>query len=554
MTKICGIKLTHDAAVAGIEDGKLLFCVEIEKLRNNPRYSKMTTTDDVDDILEHFNFVPDLFVLDGWKYSSAISPAGTFEVAGYSEFDSSNQHPLDPSVFYPEDKIFGNYISFPHMSGHLMSAYVTSPFAKNRECCYFISWDGGQNPRVHYFDPGLGKFQFISSLFELYGIIYAVMGYYYGPYKEPHVWGEDIKQVTRYGRGYDVPGKLMSYIAQGTASPDLVQRMMGIYFRVSNINDDCPLGYNQTGIMEHEFMRGVKAEVESIGNLSDADVLASIHEWLKIMLVENACAIIPKGANLCFTGGSALNIKWNSALRNSGHFKAVYVPPFPNDSGSAIGAAACAMFTEDGILELDWSVYCGMEAQIGTIPEGWVQTECSISELAQFFATHPDTPVVFLNGRCEAGPRALGNRSILCSAIHAETKGLLNEMKRRESFRPVAPICLEQHAPEVFTPGTPDPFMLFDHRVKDEWVAKVPAIVHLDGTARLQTVNATENFVVCDLLTRYYEITGIPLLCNTSANLNGSGFFPDVESAMRWPHSHCIWHNNVLYTRGEEVL
>jgi carbamoyltransferase len=59
---------------------------------------------------------------------------------------------------------------------------------------------------------------------------------------------------------------------------------------------------------------------------------------------------------------------------------------------------------------------------------------------------------------------------------------------------------------------------------------------------------------VCDLLTRYYEITGIPLLCNTSANLNGSGFFPDVESAMRWPHSHCIWHSNVLYTRGEEVL
>jgi carbamoyltransferase len=554
MTKICGLKLTHDAAVAGIEDGKLIFCVEIEKLNNNPRYSKMRDMFDVGMILNHFNFKPDVFAVDGWKHQVANCPAGSLDVAGYTEFDAESKHLLDPIEFTGEvnEIELESYISFPHMGSHVLGSYATSPFAKKRECCYIISWDGGQNPRVHYFDPGLQHPEFVTSLFELYGIIYAIMGYYYGPYKMPEVWGAEITAKSHLGPGYDVPGKLMSFIGNGVVNPYLLDRMMGIYHRVSDpaTHSKNPLGYNQDAIMEHEFMRGVMKEVSlNYSFMSDADVLLTIHTWLEIMLVDNAKAAIPKGANLIFTGGSALNIKWNSALRESGHFADVYVPPFPNDSGSAIGVAVCAMMHLDNIVELDWSVYCGMEPVVGEIADNWTTQTCSLGDLANFLAQNPASPVVFLNGRTEVGPRALGNRSILCGATEAGNKELLNAIKRRECFRPVAPICMEEFAPDIFYPGTPDPFMLFDHLIRPNWTTAIPAVLHIDGTARLQTVNAKQNEDIYTLLALYYSLTGIPVLCNTSANLNGSGFFPDVESAMRWPNSDFIWHDYILYSR-----
>lgn len=553
MTNICGIKLTHDAAVAGISDGKLVFCVEIEKLRNNPRYAKMLRKEDIDEILQHFNFVPEAFVVDGWKHGEASSPAVTLDVASYHEFDGFSDNLMDP-VWFDESADFPEFVSYPHISGHIIGSYVTSPFAKNRECCYIISWDGGQNPRVHYLDPGVGVPEFKTALFELYGVIYGIMGYYYGPYKKPEVWEEEVTYEKRLYGGYDVPGKLMSYIAQGKASDELVLKMMAIYYQITdesiNPHHSNKLGYNQDGIMEHNFMRRLKKVVDEMGNLTDADVLMSVHTWLQTMLVDNACAVIPGGANLIFTGGSALNIKWNSALRRTGHFNAIYVPPFPNDSGSAIGAAACLMVAKDKIWDLDWSVYCGMDIQVGQIQPGWSQQECSLEMLAQYLVDHPDRPVVFLHGRAEVGPRALGNRSILCSAVLPENKSRLNAFKRREAFRPVAPICIEKYAPQWFTPGTPDPYMLFDHYVNEGCETLIPAVLHLDGTARLQTVNLHQNPTIYSLLSMYYEKTGIPLLCNTSANLNGSGFFPDVESAMRWPNGDTIWCNEVLYTRN----
>jgi carbamoyltransferase len=129
-------------------------------------------------------------------------------------------------------------------------------------------------------------------------------------------------------------------------------------------------------------------------------------------------------------------------------------------------------------------------------------------------------------------------------------KDLLNEVKQRESYRPVAPICLEEEAPRVFAPGTPDPYMLFEHVVRDGWRDRIPAVVHLDGTARLQTVGPDDG-VLRDILRAYHEASGIPVLCNTSANRTGRGFFPDLASAMAWGRIHRLWSDNILYTREQ---
>jgi carbamoyltransferase len=128
---------------------------------------------------------------------------------------------------------------------------------------------------------------------------------------------------------------------------------------------------------------------------------------------------------------------------------------------------------------------------------------------------------------------------------------ILNGIKGRESYRPVAPICLEERAADIFEPGERDPYMVFDHRVRPDWAARIPAVVHVDGTARLQTVSDRDSPLAASVLRAFAARSGIPVLCNTSANLPGRGFFPDAASAMSWGGTSYVWADGVLYTREE---
>jgi carbamoyltransferase len=128
-------------------------------------------------------------------------------------------------------------------------------------------------------------------------------------------------------------------------------------------------------------------------------------------------------------------------------------------------------------------------------------------------------------------------------------KDLLNKVKGREYYRPVAPICLEEFAPDIFEPGTRDPYMLFNHAVRAHWADRIPAVIHLDGTARLQTVNSDDSPVIEAVLREYHRLSGIPVLANTSANLNGRGFFPDAASAMSWGRVDTVWSDGIMYRR-----
>jgi carbamoyltransferase len=163
-------------------------------------------------------------------------------------------------------------------------------------------------------------------------------------------------------------------------------------------------------------------------------------------------------------------------------------------------------------------------------------------------------PVVVLSGRAEIGPRALGNRSILAPATSQAMKDRLNLIKERAGYRPVAPICLTSRSAEVFEPGGADPYMLFEHRMRGDWAQRVPAIVHLDGTARLQTIDESSGSPTAGVLAEYAKLSGVPVLCNTSANLNGCGFFPDVASAARWGRTRYIGSDGTLFTNPDPAL
>lgn len=548
---ICGIKLTHDAAVAVIDAQarRLLFSVEVEKIHNNARYSAMDELDTISVIL-HNEGVSERDVsfwsIDGWK-RSYIFPH-RLSVEAYHEFDAGRpQQSLIDSEVTCDIPISGRRYrarSYRHMASHVVGSYVASPFAVKSQPAYVLTWDGGQNPRVYYVDPTANvPVKFVAPLFEFYGLLYGIMGYYHGPYRREDVVRarsvDALPERPMYG-GRETPGKLMSYIALGTPSEALLWEMERIYARLASGLSGDRLAFNQDGVLEHEFMRALAPHTTTLG---DADVLASVHLFLQRMLVRTARAAIPRGVNLIFTGGSALNIKWNSALRACGHFASVWVPPFCNDTGTALGAAACEAVHVLDAWSLNWSVYAGPRIPRSSL-EG---TPCTAQQLAERLAERKHEPVVVLHGRAEIGPRALGNRSILMSAELAENKTHLNNIKRREAFRPVAPICMEEHAAAIFDPGTPDPYMLFDHAVRPEWKDRIPAVVHLDGTARLQTVNARQNPFVYSVLAAYYQRTGVPLLCNTSANFNGAGFFPDVASALRWGGAPTVWSDGQLF-------
>ncbi|SFN84023.1 beta-1,4-N-acetylglucosamine oligosaccharide 6-O-carbamoyltransferase NodU [Bradyrhizobium sp. Rc3b] len=553
--RICGIKLTHDGAIAVVEDGRLVFCTEQEKRGNSPRYQSVEDLDAVVHALAEHGLEPrdiDQFVIDGWdgeieSQFQLLSGAMPIALKGAPYVERRAEGLLDSVDGFGlilGGKAF-SYKSYPHVTGHVASAYSTSPFASAKKPAFCLVWDGCIFPRLYYVEPRGARL--IASLFPMIGHAYAAAGLHFGPYKQPNHSSWDL----------GIAGKLMAYIALGSVDESIVAVFQELY--------------EKRFAAETELARQYRADINnaesSLAALHDffeasalrltakraEDVLASFHVFVERLLVKEMAMVLlrhsslPGARNLCIAGGCGLNIKWNSALRATGLFDDVWVPPFPNDSGSAIGAACGAMAAQNGFGPLEWSVYSGPPLQDSELPSDWEAAPCSLRELAAILADNK--PIIFLSGRAELGPRALGGRSILAAPSSPAMKDHLNDIKRREHFRPVAPICLEDRAPEIFSPGTPDPYMLFDHQTRAEWRDKIPAVVHLDGSARLQTISRTSPHQIAALLVEFEQLTDIPLLCNTSANLHGRGFFPDAAAACQWGRVEHVWCDGVLWTK-----
>jgi carbamoyltransferase len=141
--------------------------------------------------------------------------------------------------------------------------------------------------------------------------------------------------------------------------------------------------------------------------------------------------------------------------------------------------------------------------------------------------------VAWFQGRSEYGPRALGHRSLLADPRDPANTERLNEVKGREQFRPVAPMVRAERAAELFADGPiPSPFMLFTHRVRQGWAERIPAVVHVDGTARIQTVDAREEPLVARMLEAFERRTGVPVVVNTSLNTAGRPMVDDPRDAL----------------------
>lgn len=551
--KLLGIKVTHDGALALIDEGKLVFSYEMEKLNNNPRYSSfLLDLLEIEKILNEYNCNMDKIdkiVIDGWSKQTLESeePFSQEIDLGKGEFllDLAEYGRLITNEIILEVKNFNidamgiEYNSYLHVSSHVLGAYCTSPFSKRKEDAFVLAWDGGMVPNMFYFKYELNEIENCGYLFPVVGFIYNKFATKFDPFNKNSSFDLSIS------------GKFMAYIALGETKQKLLKKFQSIYLNLLHSLGNLPMNSGLTDIISTNLINQF-IDYGKSGGYGDVDIMATFNTFLQELLLNSLEKFMKNHAhyqkNLCFCGGSALNIKWNSALRASGLFKEIWVPPFTSDSGSAIGTACCEMVKQNGINCLDWDVYKGPPIINNPPPSSWKRKKCSLKQLAKLLHETSE-PVVFLTGRAELGPRALGNRSILAPATSKKMKDKLNVIKNRENYRPVAPICLEEEAKEVFNPGISDPYMLFDHKLRGDWKDKVPAVIHLDGTSRLQTINKNQNQKIYKLLIEYKKISGIPLLCNTSANYKGKGFFPDVQSAVAWGKVNFVWSDYILYMR-----
>lgn len=243
--------------------------------------------------------------------------------------------------------------------------------------------------------------------------------------------------------------------------------------------------------------------------------------------------------NLCIAGGVALNCVANGRLAREAGYDNVWIQPAAGDDGIAIG---CAYYGHLAIQKNPRKfvinhAYLGVAYDEKAVDEATERTSVRIeTNRARSADICRDTARVlaegkvvgWFQGRSEFGPRALGNRSILADPRDAEMKDILNKrVKHRQAFRPFAPCVLFERAREIFEGEQESPFMLLAMSVRPEWRDKIPAIVHVDGTARVQTIRRDQNERLYRLIQEFDAITGVPVILNTSFNVKGE---PIVET------------------------
>jgi carbamoyltransferase len=258
------------------------------------------------------------------------------------------------------------------------------------------------------------------------------------------------------------------------------------------------------------------------------EVLLDLARWLQHRTGDRA---------LTMAGGVALNCVANSRLAAEGPFEQVWVQPAAGDAGTALGAAlhvAAAM--GESVAPMPGAALGRgfaddeLEAWLVTARVPYERPQDIAEEAAEILAA--DGIVAWFQGRSEYGPRALGHRSLLAHPGHARNLERLNDVKGREQFRPVAPMVLASRASEIFDGPVPSPYMLFTQQVRPGWRDRIPAVVHVDGSARAQTVDAGEEPLVARMLEAFDRRTGLPVVVNTSLNTAGRPMVDDPRDAL----------------------
>ncbi len=547
--KILGISLGHDSNFALIEDGRITGAMEAERYFRQKRYKlsadhlesgKFASTyqnTDVDDL----KLFLDLAKKD---WGSDFDAVAVQNQGRKNEFENLKKLLKQSGI---------NFKDIYHLDHHLCHAslaYFTSPFSES----LVFSYDGiGNDGRTVFFSAQGNKIEYMDKLPIAFGQSYNNLGYIIGikPEIEGTTSGKTMG-LTSYGT---VQEKWLSYARKYVLNykkfPSQKSDGLSTYGKGHRVNavglEKIPELKKYLIPRENPFeAKGWKNKIKLVFGLisqkelklpgpkdKDSQNLAATvqHAW-----TEEVMRLLKKHRgdfkNLCVSGGCALNGTTNYEMEESDLFEKTHFIPNPSDCGLAGGAG---LYTYYSIYNNNFSgqkeyfsPYLGSlpydQNKIEELSSRYPHKEVPEQELPRVLAklVSKDLIIGLVRGRYEVGPRALGNRSILCNPLNEKMRDILNDkVKHREWYRPFAPIVTEEDSQKYFTNKSPIPYMSVICYTREEYRDKLPSVTHVDGSARIQTVSQNQNPFIYSALKEFEKMTGVPIFLNTSYNPAG---------------------------------
>ena len=439
---------------------------------------------------------------------------------------------------FPNDNFKGKIINTEHHHAHLSSAFHVSPF--NESCILSVDGFGDFSSTLTGYGSGTKieinkKVYFPHSL----GIFYQAMTQYLG-FKN---YGDEYKimGLAPYGKPLyvDTLNKIINLEIDGTFKLNLEY----FIFHKKNFKYEWDNGEVKVdNLFSNKLIELLDKQRDKNEPISQyhKDIAHSTQVVYEKALfhILNKLHGKYKNDNICIAGGCGMNSVANGKITENTPFKNVYIQPAAGDAGGALGSAYITWFNKSKsprsfIMDhAYWGPSFTMDQIQNTLDKYADQIKKeninyknfdSENELLQKTALEVSNGKVvgWFQGRMEWGPRALGNRSIIGDPRRSDMKDILNiKIKRRESFRPFAPSILREHVSNWFEKDDDVPFMMKVFQVKKEKKNEIPAVTHVDGSGRLQTVNKKTNYRYHQLINEFYKITNVPILLNTSFNEN----------------------------------
>ena len=531
----------HDAAAALIEDGRLVAAAQEERFTRK-KHDQSFPIHAIHYCLKQAAISPDGLEYVGF-YDKPFIKFERILYTYFATFPKSLPSFLKALPIWLKEKLWirqlireklayeGPILFSEHHASHAASAFLVSPFEK----AAILTIDGVGEWETTTLGEGKGneirllkRIHFPHSL----GLLYSAFTYYLGfkvnsaEYK--------VMGLAPYGRPvyFDlIMNELIS--SQEDGSFKLNMRYFAYDYGLTMTNRRFDRLFGQAP-------RQPEGKLEQFHK----DVAASIQKVTDVLMVRMANYLYDqtKLNNLCMAGGVALNCVANSKILQESPFRNLFIQPAAGDAGGAVGVAYHIYNSVLGhSRNFRWhDAFLGPEFSDEEIEEYLLSLGVSyrmlsrqdlLVETARLIGEQ--NVVGWFQGRMEWGPRALGNRSILADARNPENQSRVNlKIKFRESFRPFAPAVLLERASEYFEPGTASPYMLLTAQVRDE-KRHIPAVTHVDGSARLQTVAHEENPLFHDLLREFDRQTGCPVIINTSFNVRGEPIVCTPHDAMK---------------------
>jgi predicted NodU family carbamoyl transferase len=506
--KILSFNPGHDGSFAYLENGRLIASVEAEK-NSRYRHSPLSMPDAFS-ILRELKEVPDVLCRGGWWQDNTLLSEQRF-FAGYHGLRNGD-------IIVGKQRFLGktvDYFSSSHERSHLLCAFGMSNLPKGTPC-YALLWEGVIGS-FYEIDAKLNLTKLADVMPEpghRYSLLYGIADPTFD------------KKVAEFSRFSDA-GKLMALASFSNRSKPSDEEEKIIEFLMQDCLHLKPKESEALRQYRHYNIGLDDTEFRNFAGIFSDRIFERFYQYAKSNL--------KRGMPLLITGGCGLNCDWNTKWSETKLFSEIFVPPVANDSGSAIGTAIDAQFYFTGNPKITWTVYSGLEfndeGSFDTSLFDEYETDCTM--ISEMLANN--LIIAWVNGKYEIGPRALGNRSILASPFHNDIRVRLNEIKQREQFRPIAPICLEEDAARWFNCYHPSPFMLYTKNVSTD---ALPAVTHVNRTARIQTVSFKTNSSLYELLVAFKALTGYGVLCNTSLNFKGRGFINNIVDLFAYTIEH----------------